>query len=90
MLALAPDDSRRPQLWRFRGQDLLRILDNVDLIEEAMPLFRGRIDRTRIAVAGHSWGCQKASTLLWATHPRSEMTERRSIGRMRASRRASC
>jgi predicted dienelactone hydrolase len=69
MLALTPEDDRRPQLWRFREQDLLRILDNLDVVEEAAPLFRGRLDRTRIAVAGHSWGGQTASTLLGATHP---------------------
>lgn len=32
-------------------------------------MLRCRLDRTRIAVAGHSWGAQTASTLLGATHP---------------------
>ena len=68
-LGLTPDDPRRPQLWRFREQDLLCILDGLDHIESMVPIIRGRFDRTRIAVAGHSWGGQTASTLLGATHP---------------------
>ncbi len=69
MLGLAGDDPRIPQLWRFRETDLRRILDALDLIEEAVPPIEGRLDRDRIAVAGHSWGAQTASTLLGATHP---------------------
>lgn len=69
MLALAADDPRQPQLWRFREQDLKRILDELDAIEEAVPSISGRLDQSRIAVAGHSWGAQTASMLLGATHP---------------------
>lgn len=69
MLAMPADDPRRPQFWRFREEDLLRVLDGLDEIETAAPVLRGRFDRARIAVAGHSWGGQSASTLLGATHP---------------------
>lgn len=69
MLGLAPDDPRRPQLWRFREEDLAAVLDGLDHIESETPMIRGRLDRSRIAVAGHSWGGQTASTLLGATHP---------------------
>jgi dienelactone hydrolase len=69
MIGLAPDDPRRPQLWRSREEDLVRILDGLEAIEEAASPIRGRLDHTRIAVAGHSWGGQTASTLLGATHP---------------------
>jgi predicted dienelactone hydrolase len=69
MLGLAPDDPRRPQLWRFREEDLLRVLDGLDHIETKALMMKGRLDRARIAVAGHSWGGQTASTLLGATHP---------------------
>lgn len=69
MLGLGQDDARRPQFWRFREEDLLRILDGLQDIEDAVPMLRGRLDRKRIAVAGHSWGGQTASTLLGATHP---------------------
>lgn len=69
ILGLAQDDPRRPQFWRFREDDLLRVLDGLQDIEDAVPMLRGRLDRTRIAVAGHSWGGQTASTLPGATHP---------------------
>ena len=69
MLGLLQDDARRPQFWRFREDDLLRVLDGLQDIEDAVPVLRGRLDRQRIAVAGHSWGGQTASTLLGATHP---------------------
>lgn len=69
MLGLARDDPRRPQLWRFREQDLAAVLDGLDHLESEAPMIHGRLDRSRIAVAGHSWGGQTASTLLGATHP---------------------
>lgn len=69
MFGLAPDDPRLPDFWRHREEDLLRVLDGLDLIETAAPILAGRLDRTRIAVAGHSWGAQTASTLLGARHP---------------------
>lgn len=72
MLGLAPDDPRRPQFWRFREDDLVAVLDGLDHIEGEAPIIRGRLDRSRIAVAGHSWGGQTASTLLGATHPDPE------------------
>jgi dienelactone hydrolase len=69
MLSLAGDDPRRPQFWRFREEDLAAILDNLEHIEGEASTIRGRLDRSRLAVAGHSWGGQTASTLLSATHP---------------------
>ena len=68
-LRLSADDPRRSRLWHYREQDLLRILDALDQVEGEVPFITGRLDRTRIAVAGHSWGGQTASTLLGATHP---------------------
>lgn len=49
-----------------RVEDLKRVLDELDLLEAAVPGLGGRLDRTRIAVAGHSWGAQTASMLLGA------------------------
>lgn len=69
LLGLAPDDPRRPQFWRYREDDLASILDGLDHLEGAAPMIGGRLDRSRIAVAGHSWGAQTAGTLLGATHP---------------------
>nr|WP_202971168.1 alpha/beta fold hydrolase [Saccharothrix sp. ALI-22-I] len=65
-LNLSPDDPRTPLIWKFRIDDLKRTLDRLDLSESSVPGLAGRLDRTRIAVAGHSWGAQTASTLLGA------------------------
>ncbi|CAM3812257.1 alpha/beta fold hydrolase [Kibdelosporangium persicum] len=65
-LGLAPDDPRTPLIWRVRIEDLKRVLDQLDLVEAAVPGLAGRLDRGRIAVAGHSWGAQSASMLLGA------------------------
>ncbi|MEU9349214.1 chlorophyllase [Streptomyces sp. NPDC048278] len=64
-LGLSPDDPRTPLIWRIRTDDLTRILDRLDVVA-AVPGLVGRIDRDRIAVAGHSWGAQTASTLAGA------------------------
>ncbi|MGN9781846.1 alpha/beta hydrolase family protein [Nonomuraea sp. ZG12] len=65
-LNLPPDDPRTPLIWKFRVDDLKLVLDRLDLLETSVPGLAGRLDRTRIAVAGHSWGAQTASTLLGA------------------------
>ncbi|MEV4810987.1 alpha/beta hydrolase family protein [Micromonospora avicenniae] len=64
--SLPPDDPRTPLIWRIRVDDLKRALDQLDRLESAVPGLAGRLDCTRIAVAGHSWGAQTASTLLGA------------------------
>ncbi len=66
---LAPDDPRAAEFWRHREDDMVRLLDRMDEIEQAAPHIRGRIDRSKIAVAGLSWGARTASMLLGATHP---------------------
>lgn len=65
-LNLPPEDPRTPLIWRIRVDDLKRILDQLDLIESAVPGLSGRLNRSRIAAAGHSWGGQTVSTLLGA------------------------
>ncbi|MEN3536828.1 chlorophyllase [Microbispora sp. ZYX-F-249] len=65
-LDLPPDDPRTPLIWRSRVEDLKRVLDRLDLLEDAVPGLAGRLDHGRIAVAGHSWGAQTASMLLGA------------------------
>ncbi|SFF33706.1 Predicted dienelactone hydrolase [Paenibacillus algorifonticola] len=63
-VGLPQDDPRKPRLWRFRVEDMKRILDQLDLIESAVPGLSGRLDRSRIAAVGHSFGGQTAGNLL--------------------------
>jgi predicted alpha/beta-hydrolase family hydrolase len=65
-LGLPPEDPRTPHIWRIRIEDLKHVMDGLDTLEAALPGLSGRLDRDRIAVAGHSWGAQSASTLLGA------------------------
>lgn len=62
--------------WQERAVDLVRILDNLDSIETAVPGLKGRLDRTRVAVAGHSAGALTTALLLGAsnTDPRDRST----------------
>ena len=72
MLAIAKDDRRVSDFWRFREADLRLILDKLSSICDSVPGLAGRFDLNHVAVAGHSWGAQTASMLLGATHPDPE------------------
>jgi predicted dienelactone hydrolase len=65
-LSLNPDDPEAPLYWRSRAEDMKRILDQLDVIEAAVPQLPGRLDRSKVAVAGHSLGGHTASLLLGA------------------------
>ena len=65
-LGLAPDHPRTPLTWRIRTDDLTCVIDQLSVIEAAVPGLAGRVDHGRIAAAGHSWGAQTASTLAGA------------------------
>ncbi len=65
-LGLSPEDPRTPSIWRFRVEDMKRILDSLGLIEASVPGLGGRFDRSRIAAAGHSYGAQTTGMLLGA------------------------
>jgi predicted dienelactone hydrolase len=56
-----------PLFWRSRVEDMKFILDHLDDIESSVPTLQGRLDRSSIAVAGHSLGGQTATLLLGAT-----------------------
>lgn len=65
-LGLAPDDPRVPRIWRYRIEDLVRVLDELDTVVTAVPGLAGRVDVTRVAATGHSYGATTASALLGA------------------------
>ena len=65
-LRLDPETPGAPYFWRSRVEDFKLIIDSLDEIESAVPAIAGRLDRSRIAVAGHSMGGHTAGMLLGA------------------------
>ncbi|TLW91789.1 alpha/beta fold hydrolase [Saccharomonospora piscinae] len=65
-LGTTPADPRFPDIWHTRVQDVVRVLDELDHVLAAVPGLGDRVDRDRIAVAGHSWGGQTVGMLLGA------------------------
>ncbi|MCZ2811943.1 hypothetical protein O2W15_10885 [Modestobacter sp. VKM Ac-2979] len=63
-IGVPADDPRAAELWRHRIQDAKRILDHLPTLEAAVPGLPGRMDSTRIAAAGHSFGGQTTAALL--------------------------
>lgn len=59
-------DPRKLKMWRFRVDDIEHLLDQLDLLAEAVPGLPGRLDRSRIAAVGHSFGAQTTGVLLGA------------------------
>jgi dienelactone hydrolase len=59
-------DPRKLLMWRYRVQDMKRLLDQLDVLEAAVPGLAGRLDHNRIAAAGHSFGAQTVGVLLGA------------------------
>jgi fermentation-respiration switch protein FrsA (DUF1100 family) len=57
-----------PAFEESRVSDMRQILDQLDLIEDAVPQVKGRLDRSRIAVASHSFGGQTAGMPLGADY----------------------
>ncbi|MEU5099926.1 chlorophyllase [Streptomyces sp. NPDC020996] len=86
-LNLPADDPRRPQMWRYRVQDMRRILDELTTLEAAVPSLSGRMDPSRIVAAGHSFGGQTAGILtgLRVTDPQTGAAEDLSDARVMAS-----
>jgi dienelactone hydrolase len=65
--AIAKEVATSPTIWSERAADLVALIDRLDAVEAAAPALAGRLDATRIGVAGHSLGA--LSTLLVAGLP---------------------
>jgi hypothetical protein len=65
-LGISPLTPGTPLFWRSRVEDMKRILDALDFLEDSVPEITERLDRSRIAVAGHSMGGHTAGMLLGA------------------------
>ena len=61
-------DAQTATEWQARVRDVVTVLDSLDSLEQRYPELQGKIDRTKIAVAGHGYGGQTA--LLAASDPR--------------------
>lgn len=55
-LGLDKNGPEGPLFWKSRAQDMSFILDHLDEIEASVPGLGGRLDRSRVAAAGHSLG----------------------------------
>jgi predicted dienelactone hydrolase len=65
-LGLTPRDERWARLLRLRVEDMTTVLDHLAVATSAVPDLAGRVDPTRIAAAGHSFGGQTTGVLLGA------------------------
>lgn len=65
-LGSSGDPTKVGDIWRGRVTDVKRVLDQLDLVEASVPGLRGRVDRSRIAAVGHSFGAQTSGLLLGA------------------------
>ena len=65
-LSFDPATPGAPLFWRSRAEDMKFIIDQLDSIEASVPEIKGRLDQSRIAVAGHSMGGHTAGMLLGA------------------------
>ena len=74
-LSFSPETPGAPLFWRSRAEDMKCILDGLDLVEAAVPTLSGRLDRSRVAVAGHSLGGHTAGMLLGARLTDEDETE---------------
>lgn len=59
-------DPRKWMMWQLRVADVKRVLDQLDLVEDSLPDLKGRLDQSRIAAVGHSFGAQTTAVLLGA------------------------
>jgi predicted dienelactone hydrolase len=69
-----------PTAWVNRPRDISHILDSLDNIEKRLPALRGRIDRERIGMAGHSFGAMTTAYLSGASVTLPGSSEPKTLG----------
>jgi predicted dienelactone hydrolase len=65
-LGIGLDDERFGRIWLQRRDDLVRILDQLETVEDALPGLAGRVNPSVVVAVGHSWGAQTVQMLLGA------------------------
>lgn len=63
--------------WASRPKDVAFMLDAIDSLEREIPELRGRIDRERIGVGGHSYGAHTSQLVAGATTRQGLLGRRR-------------
>ncbi|MCX7825001.1 MAG: hypothetical protein N2689_05535 [Verrucomicrobiae bacterium] len=67
MMDVATRALSRKEEWENRPRDITFLLDSLDELEKKVPALRGRLDRSRIGVGGHSFGAFTAQVVGGAT-----------------------
>lgn len=57
---------KKPALWESRPLDISFVLDSLPLLQKRIPALAGRMDATRVGVAGHSMGAFTADAIAGA------------------------
>lgn len=67
MLWAVRDVTESPQIWQDRARDISFLIDSLNELERRVPLLAGRLDSSRIGVAGHSEGAQTTALIAGAS-----------------------
>ena len=89
-VGLPQDDPRTPRLWRFRVEDMKRVLDHLDVLEAAVPGLGGRPDRTRSPRPGTPSAARPSATSSDSASSTRSPDGRRTTCPTRGSPPASC
>lgn len=61
------DETEDPAAWKNRVRDVTLVADSLPVLEKQVPGLRGRMDASRIAVGGHSYGAYVSQLIGGAT-----------------------
>jgi predicted dienelactone hydrolase len=75
-LGMRPGDPGAFRDWESRPKDVSFMLDSLEVIEQQVPALKGRLDRKRIGVGGHSYGAHTAQLIGGVTTRAPRSTDR--------------